>query len=86
MKELLLKNKIDILAVQEIEVEADFNYDLLSIPGYSFEVRNNSVKCRVGIYIRNSVKYMRCVNLEALNNHLVVIDVKMQEMENIKKR
>ena len=76
VKDLLLKNKIDILAVQEIEVEADFNLDLLSIPGYSFEAENNNVKCRVGMYISNSIKYMRCVNLEGLNNHLVVIDVK----------
>ena len=58
VKDLLLKNKIEILSVQETEIEADFNCDLLTIPGYTFEYENNDIKCRVGMHISNSLNML----------------------------
>ena len=75
IKDLLYKNSIDILLMQEIELEADFNVELMNIPGYMFESEKNNFKKRVGIYIKNSTKYVRCGNLEGENAHIMVIDV-----------
>ena len=39
-----MENNIDILVMQEIEIEPNFNCELLSIPGYRFESEKNDVK------------------------------------------
>ena len=75
VKDLLLTNDIDILLMQEIEIERDFNCELMNIPGYIFESEKNDYKKRVGMYIKNSIKYVRCMDLEDENAHLMVIDV-----------
>ena len=75
VKEILLKNDIDILMMQEIEIESGFDCELLNIPGYSFEFETNNVKRRVGSYIKNSIKYDRCYLLEGENNHLLIINI-----------
>ena len=75
VKDLLITNDIDILLMQEIELEGDFNCGLMSIPGYMFEAEKNNFKKRVGIYIRNSIKYVRNTNLEGENAHLIVLDI-----------
>ena len=56
--------------MQEIEIENDFDCDLLNIPGYRFECER-----RVWSYIKNSIKYDRCNVLEGENNHLLIIDI-----------
>ena len=83
VKELLMSNEIDILAMQEIELESNFDCNLLSIPGFTLETENTRNKKRVGIYIRNNVKYERCTLLEEEDNNLVIIDV---IVENISRR
>ena len=72
VKDILISNKIDILAMQEIEIESGFDEKTLSIPGYILETENNDLKKRTGFYISTSVKYSRKNNLEGRNNHLVV--------------
>ena len=37
VKELLLKNSIDILCIQEAEIRADDNISVLEIPEYNIE-------------------------------------------------
>ena len=69
VKNILLENEIDILLMQETEIEKDFNCELLNIPGYSFECETNDVKRRVGTYIKNTIKYKRCYELEGENMH-----------------
>ena len=61
--------------MQEIEIEPNFNCELLSIPGYRFESEKNDVKKRVGIYIKNLIKYERLEALEDRNSHSIVIDI-----------
>ena len=61
--------------MQETEIEADFDCELLNIPGYRFEYETNDIKRRVGSYIKDSIKYERCMGLEGVNNHLLIIDV-----------
>ena len=67
-------NEIYILLLQEIELEKDFDCELLNISGYIFEYENHDHKKRVGMYIRNNIKYVRCPVFEGQNSHLMVID------------
>ena len=63
MKSILVENEIDVLSLQETEIESDFDCKLLSIPGYRFEYETNSVKKRVGSYIKNTIKYASKVKI-----------------------
>ena len=60
--------------MQEVEVETDFDVELLKLPGYIFELENNTVKKRVGCYIRENLKYRRRNDLESLNSHVIIMD------------
>ena len=51
VKQLLNENSIDVLSMQEVEVETDFDVELLKLPGYILELENNTVKKRVGCFI-----------------------------------
>ena len=75
IKDILTENEIDVLLVQETEIEKDFDCYLLNIPGYKFEMEVNDTKSRVGTFIKNSIKYERCTELEGVNKHLVIIDI-----------
>ena len=75
VKNILLDNDIDILSMQETEIDHDYECELLAIPGYSLELETNNVKRRVGSYIKNTLKYERCLDLEGENNHLIIIDI-----------
>ena len=84
VKTILQKNDIDILLMQEIELKVAYNFELLCIPGYTLECEENDYKRRVGFYIRDSLKYMRCQNLEVQNSHIIIID--LENVHQIKKR
>ena len=72
VKNVLIENKIDILMMQETEIESEFNYELLKIPGYNLELGKNSIKARIGTYIKDSIKYERRDELEGMNSHMYV--------------
>ena len=74
VKDLLNSNDIDILAMQETEIEHDFDLKLLSITGYNLEIEELDSKKRTGIYIRTNIRYDRCYNLEQKSNHLIMQD------------
>ena len=65
---------IDVLCMQELKVEHDYDCNLLSIPGYVLEIEN-STKKRIGCYIRDNLNYERRTDLEAMNTHLLIIDL-----------
>ena len=74
VKQIIIKEKIDILCLQETEI-ANIDASLLSFKGYTFENENNSAKARVGMYINSNIKYVRRVDLEGVDSHLVIVDV-----------
>ena len=41
-----MENKIDILAIQEVEIGPDFDENTLVIPGYTLETENNTHKSK----------------------------------------
>ena len=48
----------------------------MSFNDYTFESETNKVKSRTGMYIRLGTKYLRRPDLEGVDSHMVVIDVK----------
>ena len=49
VKSILLENKIDVLVMQEVEIEHNFDENTLNIPGYRLETENSNTKKRSGI-------------------------------------
>ena len=74
VKNILLENKIDILAMQETEIEPNFDMNNLRIPGFTLETEMNNHKIRTAFYISNNLNYKRRCDLEENNSHLIVID------------
>ena len=79
VKRLIKENKIDILCVQESEITKGYPIELLSFEGYNYENESNDVKSRCGIYIANSISYVRRNDLEVKNLHVVIIDLKNEK-------
>ena len=75
VKSLLLKNKIDVLNLQETEIKINTNEKTMHIPGYSLETEKSTSTKRVATYISNNVKYRRRSDLEDSNNHLIILDL-----------
>ena len=75
VKDIMSKENIDILLMQETEIEHDFDVELLNIPGYILELEKNECKIRVATYVKNSIKYIRRSELEGVNNHIQFIDL-----------
>ena len=50
VKIALLEHNIDILCMQETEIPADFDEELIQIPGFELELEVNATKQRVGMY------------------------------------
>jgi exonuclease III len=55
VKNLLLKENIDILCLQETEIEKNVDHNLMSFPGYQYESDTYSIRSMVGCYITSSV-------------------------------
>jgi endonuclease/exonuclease/phosphatase family metal-dependent hydrolase len=75
----LASNKIDVCCLQEIELKHDYPINLLGSNTFDFEVETNDNKRRVGILIKNTLKYKRRVDLEKKNCHLIIIDLELDK-------
>ena len=75
VKQIILNEKIDILCVQETELNTELCHNLLSFPGYSYESEKSSIKARIGTYVSNAVKYVRRLDLEIEDCHVMIFDV-----------
>jgi exonuclease III len=75
VKQLVTNENIEILCLQETEIVPELESRLLSFPGFEFETENNAIKARVGCYIKSGIKYMRRIDLEGINSHLLIIDI-----------
>ena len=61
--------------MQETEVTGDINVSELKTSNYCLELEINSVKSRVGFYISKKLNYVRRIDLEGINSHVIIIDV-----------
>ena len=75
VKSLMLEHAIDILCMQETEIENGYDAENLKINGYNLELEKNTIKSRTGMYIKNCVKYIRRVELEGIDVHMVIIEL-----------
>jgi hypothetical protein len=55
----LMNNKIYLCCLQETELNPDFPINILSSRHYEYETENNTSKNRVGLFIKNTLKYKR---------------------------
>ena len=84
VKAILIENNIDIHCMQEIEVEHDFDCNLLRKPGFVLEMENNNLKKRVGCYIKDNLKFTRRNDIEKVNCHLLILDL-VDQNESVKR-
>jgi exonuclease III len=82
VKNINKDEKIDILCLQETEIETNTDHNLMSLPGYLYESKENTIKSRVGCYVNTNLLYVRRLDLEGSNSHLVILDPKtIQELQ-----
>ena len=75
VKNVIFQEEIDILCLQETEIEINIDHNLLSFPGFNYESETNTVRSRVGCYVKSSISYVRRRDLEGFNSHLIILDV-----------
>ena len=78
VKELILCENVELLCLQETEISPELDVNLISFPGFAYESETNSIKSRVGCFIKNNINYKRCYELEGVNAHLIIIDIKAE--------
>jgi endonuclease/exonuclease/phosphatase family metal-dependent hydrolase len=75
VKKMIIDEKIDILCLQETELEINVDQNLMSFNGFFYESENNNVRSRVGCYVNTNLSYIRRLELEGQNSHLVILDI-----------
>jgi exonuclease III len=75
VEEIILKNKIDILCLQEVELSHEDDLSLVEISGYTMEIEKCSGKRRSMIYICNTIQYERHHAKEQENSHIILISI-----------
>jgi hypothetical protein len=73
---MIIDSELDILCLPETELDVNIDHELLSFQLFNYESEVNSIKSRVGIYVRQKINYVRRFDLEGTNSHVVIIDVK----------
>ena len=73
------ENDIDICLLQEVEIEPDYNSDLLSEKDYKIEIEKNNYKSRSAIVIKNNISYQRRQDIEGQDLGIVIVDLNGQD-------
>ena len=72
VREMLIKEEIDILCLQEAELESDFDCKNLKINGYELEIDIGINIIRTVVYIKTTLNYERLEN-RGFNQNLIVL-------------
>jgi hypothetical protein len=48
----------------------------MSFPDYVNESKLNETRSRVGCYVKSNISYVRRIDLEGKNSHLIILDIK----------
>ena len=78
--ETLKSEKIDICALQDVEIPTDYQHELMSNKDYKIEIEQSSGKARCATVINRNIDYVRRKDLETINNSIVIIDVNVKPM------
>lgn len=85
IEELVFSNKeIDVLTLSETHISAEENHDFFHLSGYNFEQRHrvNGSGGGVGVYIKNSIDYIRRTDLEKDGLENIVIEIVVNKSHN----
>ena len=74
VKEILIKEDIDILCLQETELEDGLKLNSLHINGYELETDLTNHTIRSVVYIKTNLSYERIMN-QGINQNLIVIKI-----------
>jgi exonuclease III len=82
VKEILFKEEIDVLCLQETELESDFDLEILNINGYVLETdfANNTI--RSVVYIKSTLNYERLVN-QGLNQNIIALKIAQDNLPHL---
>jgi exonuclease III len=82
IKELLVKNQIDILCLQEVEIMNEEDTDAYEMENYSLEIETVSTpfKKRTLMYIHNTVAYQRMLDVEDSDSHVIAMFLPKQDI------
>ena len=75
--ETLKSKKIDICAIQEVEVLKDFPENLLTEKDYIVEIELFTIKARTAFIIKCNTNYRRRIDLEQVDTSVIIIDVNL---------
>jgi hypothetical protein len=70
-------DKTDILCVQK-KLDVDLDQNLLSFPSFNFESKVISFCSRDGICVASTPHFVRRLDREGTNSHLVIIDINVK--------
>ena len=71
---------IDICLLQEVEIEAKFDKQLLTHKNFKIEVETNTIKARTAILIKDNIDYVRRSDLEKEDFGITIIDIKTPQI------
>ena len=74
----LHENDIKVCCLQETEIPIGFPETILNCGNYNLELELNNTKKRAGIYLHETVSYIRRIDLEKEDHHIVIVDVKLK--------
>jgi exonuclease III len=82
VEEILIKEDIDILCLQETEIEEGFDMNVLKINGYELEtdLANNTI--RTAVYVKNTLKYEGMMNL-GQNQNIIVLKLIQENLPHL---
>ena len=83
IKNIINEEQIDILCLQETELEINLHHNLMSFPGYIYESEMNKTQSRVGCYVKSNISYVRRIDLEGQDSHLIILDIKAKNNKHI---
>jgi len=82
VKEILIKEEIDILCLQETEIEDGFDMNILNINGYELETDLVNNTTRTAIYIKTTMNYER-LQTQGLNRNIIILKITQQNMPHL---
>ena len=73
--QVINEKNIDICLLQEVEIEKDFDANLLTSRDHKIEVETNCVKARTAVIIKDNIEYTRKHDIEEDNMGIIIIDL-----------
>ena len=75
VEEVMRKNEIDIMCIQEAEITDHEDHSQIEINGYTSEIEKSIGKRRSMIYIKNTIQYERHTEREKTDTHVILLTI-----------